>query len=401
MTDIFVSYGHEDAAVAEALAVALTARGWSVWIDRVGLSEGALFDEQIEAAIASAAVVMVLWSAASVQSRWVRAEAAFALDNGSLVPVAIDTTLPPLQFLHVQNVSMVGWDGAADSPQALALYKTLERRLQSVPTAPALTAPRETDEAVSREGMGAWRRLMISLGLRFPGAYQESLFLQKLGPQVYAATQGCLVAGIAVMAAYGATDLVAGVNTALMTRIRFMVVIPALTLLYLFSRTRWAREKWAITTPVFILAAEAAGLVMIYFIATRTAFGGNIAVPSMNVMIVFGIVALIPVQALATLTTTAPVLAAYLIYVSTAPQATSTIAVANAINPVVAFCLCIAVAFVRERTLRRSFVADLALSDSVATLREALLRLGSQERKAEGRPKRRPGGARKSATRRA
>jgi hypothetical protein len=72
--DVFISYARADRTPAEAIAEAVSREGHTVWIDHQAIRDGNAFDTQIEAAIAEAKVVIVLWSSSSVKSRWVRAE---------------------------------------------------------------------------------------------------------------------------------------------------------------------------------------------------------------------------------------------------------------------------------------------------------------------------------------
>jgi hypothetical protein len=59
MADIFISYARPDRDVAERLASALEARGWSVWWDR-RLHGRQAFDRIVEEAIETARAVIVL-----------------------------------------------------------------------------------------------------------------------------------------------------------------------------------------------------------------------------------------------------------------------------------------------------------------------------------------------------
>src|SRR5262245_29410493 len=97
MSEIFLSYAKGDRARAALLAELLEARGWSVWWDRE-IPPGRTFDDVIEEALTRARCVIVLWSAESVASRWVRTEASVAAERGILVPALIDDVPIPLEF---------------------------------------------------------------------------------------------------------------------------------------------------------------------------------------------------------------------------------------------------------------------------------------------------------------
>src|SRR5689334_9845247 len=110
MHEIFISYSRHDSTTANALADTLTKTGYSVWLDRDAIREGDAFDTQIEDAIAQTRVVIVIWSQKSVRSHWVRAEAAYALGKQKLLPILIDQSEPPLQFLQIQTIDFRYWD---------------------------------------------------------------------------------------------------------------------------------------------------------------------------------------------------------------------------------------------------------------------------------------------------
>ena len=110
MSDIFLSYGSEDAARAEQIAAALAAQGWSVWWDRT-IPAGKTFHEIIDQALVEARCVVVLWSKTSVKKNWVLEEAQEGVDRGILIPVLIDKVKLPRGFRRVQSATLVGWDG--------------------------------------------------------------------------------------------------------------------------------------------------------------------------------------------------------------------------------------------------------------------------------------------------
>lgn len=97
MNEIFISYASENRPQAQKLASALGERGWDVWWDRE-IPLGKSFDEVIENALAQAKCVIVLWSAVSVASEWVRNEATEGKRRGILVPVFIEHVDAPLAF---------------------------------------------------------------------------------------------------------------------------------------------------------------------------------------------------------------------------------------------------------------------------------------------------------------
>ena len=108
MSDIFISYASEDRKKASELAEALSARGWSVWWDRK-IPLGKSFDEVIEKALSESKCAIVLWSAVSVASEWVRNEASEAKRRGILVPVFLEAVDAPLAFRLLNGANLHDW----------------------------------------------------------------------------------------------------------------------------------------------------------------------------------------------------------------------------------------------------------------------------------------------------
>lgn len=105
MTNVFLSYDREDAARAGSVARMLEREGYSVWWDR-HIKGGSQYSKEIEAALKAADAVVVLWSEQSVESAWVRDEAASGRDRGRLVPVTLDGAEPPLGFRQYQTIDL-------------------------------------------------------------------------------------------------------------------------------------------------------------------------------------------------------------------------------------------------------------------------------------------------------
>jgi DNA-binding response OmpR family regulator len=110
-TDLFLSYSRQDLAKIESLAAVLQQAGWSVWWDR-HIKTGTSFDKVIEQALTNSRAVIVAWSKNSVDSDWVRAEAAYALESNKLLPLRLDEAPPPLRFINMQTVNFCSWDGS-------------------------------------------------------------------------------------------------------------------------------------------------------------------------------------------------------------------------------------------------------------------------------------------------
>jgi len=116
MADIFISYASSDRDRVIPLVEVFERQGYEVWWDRqIGL--GVKFDREIEIEIENARCIVVIWSKASLESDWVRAEANEALDRKVLVPVVIDDVKPPLAFRTIQSSKLTNWPStrSADS----------------------------------------------------------------------------------------------------------------------------------------------------------------------------------------------------------------------------------------------------------------------------------------------
>lgn len=125
---VFLSYSREDRDFAAVLAQALQNQGIKVWWD-VDIPAGVHYPKFIEEGLKSAASVVVLWSRHSTASRWVRNEADWGAENGTLVPLLIDAIEIPWEFRNFQTLSLADWMGDEDDPTFRKLLTGLLRRL--------------------------------------------------------------------------------------------------------------------------------------------------------------------------------------------------------------------------------------------------------------------------------
>ncbi|HEV2364203.1 MAG TPA: TIR domain-containing protein [Caulobacteraceae bacterium] len=150
MADVFVSYARADASRVAPLVAALEAEGWSVWWDSQ-IAPGQEFDSLIAEELDRAKAAIVVWTAASVASRWVRGEARAAADRGILAPVRFDGAPLPIDFRAIHTTDFNGWVGDAGARPFRELADALRQFAGAAPAAPAAAsakAPRKLSVCV-------------------------------------------------------------------------------------------------------------------------------------------------------------------------------------------------------------------------------------------------------------
>lgn len=167
---LFVSYSRQDLARARPVIALLEGAGFDVWWDG-RLEGGENYLQTTETALETAQCVVVLWSATSVASHWVRDEAQRGRERGCLVPLTIDGTMAPLGFRQFQLLDVSGWDGAPGSPEAERILVAVRARLGGDGPAPAPdpTPPRAA-AAPGAGGFALSRRGAIIGGAGLAGA---------------------------------------------------------------------------------------------------------------------------------------------------------------------------------------------------------------------------------------
>ena len=155
MSDIFISYASADRELARLLADTLAKHGYSVWWDRT-IPPGRVFDEVIQEAIQDARCMVVLWSADSVRSNWVKTEAAEGAARGMLVPALVGEIAPPIEFKRIQSANLSQWNGDENNAEYCNLLASIEQLIKKdarTGSPGPLTPPRQaTGATVSRLG---------------------------------------------------------------------------------------------------------------------------------------------------------------------------------------------------------------------------------------------------------
>ena len=136
---VFLSYASEDRQRAELVVAALEKAGCDVWWDRL-ISGGEVYARTIEQALAGASVVVVLWSASSINSHWVRDEAMHGRDHSCLVPVSIDGSDPPLGFRQFQVIDLHSGGGKVGATALAAIVDAVAIAHRSPTVSPVFDA---------------------------------------------------------------------------------------------------------------------------------------------------------------------------------------------------------------------------------------------------------------------
>jgi len=161
MSDIFLSYASSDREKAQAIAMGFMDAGFDVFFDK-NIPAGLKFEDVIERELDNATAVVVLWSAESVNSQWIRREAQVGLDRNVLLPVLIEPVAMPLSFRAVPAADLTEWRGQPEHPAfkelveaVLTLRGTAGTSAEPAPSTPAPAAQRG-------RWIGALRKLFSS-----------------------------------------------------------------------------------------------------------------------------------------------------------------------------------------------------------------------------------------------
>lgn len=173
---VFVSYTRDDQKRALPIVNALKAAGFTVWWDSM-IGGGERFLPATEAALENARAVIVLWSARSVNSHWVRDEATRGRDRNCMVPLSLDGTEPPLGFRQFQTIDFSSWRGRSTAPECARLIDAVARLCEKAPASPASTA---TAPLISRRAIMVGGATTLVAASAF-GLWQSGLIGQ-VGP---------------------------------------------------------------------------------------------------------------------------------------------------------------------------------------------------------------------------
>lgn len=128
----FISYSHDDRALARRVSGTLTRFGLDHWWDEhIELSSD--WNDDLVARLSEATSIVVLWTAASTGSEWVRREARFGVQHSKLIQLVVHDARLPDEFSRLQAAEIPVWeDNTLPRGVRKALNKVAEFQCRSV-----------------------------------------------------------------------------------------------------------------------------------------------------------------------------------------------------------------------------------------------------------------------------
>jgi TolB-like protein/Tfp pilus assembly protein PilF len=151
---LFLSYARADEPSARRLAGALQQAGYTVWWDAL-IEGGASFAKSIAEALERADAIVVLWSRRSIDSDWVKDEAAQGRERHRLIPLSLDGEMPPLGFRQYQMIDLSRWRGRRTAPEFAAIERAIAAALGQAPSGLAPAGGRVSRRRVLAGGAAA------------------------------------------------------------------------------------------------------------------------------------------------------------------------------------------------------------------------------------------------------
>ena len=127
MAGIFLSYARFDAELGERIIAGLRALDVECWWDRD--MPGVDWPQEIERQIDLMSALVVVWTSASKELRYVRAEAIPAFDREKLINIMVGVQEPPLPFNLYNGFQLDGWTGREPHENWTRFIRTLEAKL--------------------------------------------------------------------------------------------------------------------------------------------------------------------------------------------------------------------------------------------------------------------------------
>jgi hypothetical protein len=226
LVDVFISYSRRDKEKVGMLARMVADEGYEVWWDEE-LPPHRSYGDVITEKIAGAKAAVVVWSADSAQSEWVRAEADMARNQRKLIQTSLDDVMPPLPFNQIQYADLGDWQGEPDHSGWRKVKVSLQELCgdksagAAAAGAAALPRPEPPVAAASAAAKGSNMPLFAGIGVAVLGIAAAGIMLMNRagGAEAPIAASQVPVAEAAAPAVSGAGRLAAAETGALPERL--------------------------------------------------------------------------------------------------------------------------------------------------------------------------------------
>jgi len=275
-------------------------------------------------------VVIVIWSEHSVKSHWVRAEAAYALGKHKLLPILVDQSEPPLQFLQIQTIDFRYWDRTSNHRAFQQLAGALAKRLEA--SAASTAQPRSLShtlaalsaDAGEHPAKGRLEAWIVAAGLRFPETVVEKEYQDYFCQKTFIIAQFAMLLAAATYVVYGSADMAMGSGEVLSTRFRFMVALPLMATFFALSFRPFARRHSQAFIIAFGVVGTACTYINVYLIGADSPFRIDNGNATMNAMLMLGFLVLLPLSVGSTIVLGSIVVAGHAVLVMQAGMSLST-----------------------------------------------------------------------------
>ena len=126
----FISYSRVNSDFAVRLAKDLRSAGYGIWLDQLDIPTGSRWDDEVEKALESSPIFLIILSTQSIQSQNVKDEIGYAIDAGKhILPVVIEDCKVPFRLRRFQYVDFTKkpyQDSLAEIKDLLTNTKKLE-----------------------------------------------------------------------------------------------------------------------------------------------------------------------------------------------------------------------------------------------------------------------------------
>lgn len=192
--NIFFSYSRVDSEFTTQLAKKLIEAGINIWLDKFHIEAGEKWDNEIQKALESSNILLVILSKSSVKSENVMDEVSYAIGRGKkVIPVLIEECEVPFRIRRLQyaNFTRSYQEGLTTLTEALDLDSSTRAKLlgSNVNHVQAERKKEGLSKFPKRKKLMAALISVLSLAILFwflffrPGENKENKFLGATGPK--------------------------------------------------------------------------------------------------------------------------------------------------------------------------------------------------------------------------